>query len=124
MTYRYQEEEQQDIKRFQQRFEAHITESREYRRTVRTPIDYNYYRLGTVMYEMEHKVEQLMAIHLPKEQFDRLMDEQTRMDMWRKEAEYAKKFLSDLRRDEQVRKLNPAVQKAWDKYQMLLELSR
>lgn len=122
----YTDEEVRDTERFQQRFEAHITESKEYRRAAytRPPMDYSYYQQGTALYELEHRIEPLVAIHMPKEQFDRLMDEQTRMDMWRKEAEYAKKFLSDLRRDEQVRNRNPAVQKAYDKYQMLLELSR
>ena len=123
---RYTEEEQRDTKRFESRFEAHITESKEYRRAayVRPPMDYTYYQPGTALYEMERRVEPLVAIHLPREQFDRLMDEQTRMDRWRDEAEYAKKVLTNLRMDERVRDDNPAVQKAYRNYLTLLELAR
>ena len=124
MTDRYTDEEQRDTKRFERRFEAHITESKEYRRYVRPPIDYTYYKSGTAMYEMENRVEPLVAIHLPREQFDRLMDDQTRMDRWRDEAESAKKVLTNLHKDERVRDDNPAVAKAYRNYLTLLELAR
>lgn len=126
MSHRYTDEELRDTKRFLERFDAHITESREYRRTayVRPPMDFSYYAPGTALHEMEHRVEPLVAIHLPREQFDRLMSEQIRMDRWRDEAEYAKKVLTNLHKDEQVRRDNPAVEKAYRNYQMLLELAR
>jgi hypothetical protein len=125
-SYKYTQEEQRDTKQFESRFQAHITESKEYRRAayVRPPIDYSYYQPGTALYEMERRVEPLVAIHLPREQFDRLMDEQTRMNIWRDEAEYAKKVLTGLRKDKCVRADNPAVDKAYQKYVMLLELAR
>jgi len=123
MKYRYPEEENRDIKRFESRFQAHVAESREYRQSVCAPIDYRY-RPDTAMYNIEHKVEPLIAIHLPREQFDRLMDEQIRMDSWRDEAEYAKRVLTNLRKDEQVCAENPAVAKAYRNYQLLLELAR
>jgi hypothetical protein len=119
----YLQEEQSDIKRFQQRFEAHITESREYRHNVRAPMDYMRFR-ATATYEMEHRVEPCVAIHLPKHQFNRLMDEQSRMDSLRDEANYAKTLLTKIRKDDQVRYDNPAVDKAYQKYLMLLELCR
>jgi len=126
MAYKYSDEELRDTKRFQERFDAHVTESKEYRRAfyTRPPMDYSYYQPGTAMHEMEHRVEPLVAIHMPRDQFDRLMDEQTRMDSWRAEAEYAKKVLTNLRKDERVRDDNPVVQKAYEKYLMLLELAR
>ena len=126
MKYTYTQEEQNDVKRFESRFQAHITDSKEYRRAayVRPPMDFSYYQPGTALYEMEHRVEPLVAIHMPREQFERLMDEHTRMDMWRDEAEYAKKVLTMLRNDERVRDDNPSVQKAYRNYLTLLELAR
>ena len=121
--YEYLQEEQSDIKRFQQRFEAHITESREYKHSVRQPLDYQY-KLGTASYNMDYRVEPCVAIHLPKVQFDRLMDDQHRMDRWREEAEYAKGFMKRHIADERVRDTNPTVEKAYQKYLMLLELCR
>jgi hypothetical protein len=120
---RYTDEEQRDTKRFESRFEAHITESKEYRRSVRPPMDYRY-QLGTASYYMDYKVEPLVAIHLPQEQFDQLMEEHTRMGIWRDEAEYAKKILTQLHKDERVRDDNPAVAKAYRNYLTLLELAR
>ena len=87
-------------------------------------MDFSYYQPGTAMYEMEHRVEPLVAIHLPREHFDRLMDVHTRMDRLQEEAEYAKKVLTMLRKDESVRDDNPAVAKAYRNYIMLLELAR
>jgi hypothetical protein len=122
-NYKYTEEENRDTKRFQQRFEAHITESREYRHSVREPMDYRYATAASV-YEMNYKVEPCVAIHLPRLAFDRLMDDQSRMDSWREEAEYAKKVLTNLRKDEVVRDENPAVAKAYRNYITLLEIAR
>jgi hypothetical protein len=123
---RYTDEEERDTKQFASRFEAHITESKEYRRAAytRPPMDYCYYEPGTAMYEIEHRVEPLVAIHLPREQFDRLMDEHRRVDIWKDEAEYAKKLVTMLRKDERVRDDNPAVAKAYRNYLTLLELAR
>lgn len=120
---KYTGEELRDTKRFQERFEAHITESREYRHHVRPPMDYRY-RPDTAMYNIEYKVEPCVAIHMPGYQFDRLMDDQTRMDSWRSEAEYGKKILTMLHKDERVRDENPAVAKAYRNYLTLLELAR
>ena len=124
MSYRYTDEEQQDTKRFEYRFRAHITESKEYRRAVYPRWDYSPYNAGTAMHEVEHRVEPLVAIHLPREQFDQLMDEYSRMNSWRDEANYANTLLTKQRKDEQVRNDNPAVAKAYRNYQMLLELCR
>lgn len=124
MNYKYTQEEQSDTKRFQQRFEAYITESREYRHAVRPPPFHQSYLKSTAVYETHFDVEPCVAIHMPRHQFDRLMSDQTRMDSWRAEAEYAKKFLSSLHADEEVRNNNPVVKRAWEKYLTLLELMR
>lgn len=123
MAERYTQEEQNDTKRFQQKFEAHITESREYRHHVRPPMDFRYVP-GTAAYQMDYKTEPCIAIHMPRHAFDRLMDDQTRMDMWRDEAEYAKKLVGMWRADEHVRDDNPSVAKAYRNYLTLLELAR
>jgi hypothetical protein len=123
MKYRYPEEENRDIKRFESRFQAHVAESREYRQSVCAPMYYGS-RPGTAMHNIEHKVEPLVAIHLPREQFDRLMDEHTRMDSWRDEANYARSMMKSKREDEDVRNRNLAVAKAYRNYQLLLELAR
>ena len=126
MTQKYTDEEQNDIKRFESRFQAHVTESKEYRRAAytRPGMDFSYYRPGTALYEMEHRVEPLVAIHMPGEQFARLMEEQTRADRWRDEAHYAKNFMKRQIEDERVRDKTPAVAKAYKNYLMLLELAR
>ena len=121
--YEYLQEEQSDIKRFQQRFEAHITESREYREAVRQPMDYRF-QLDTAAYQMDYKVKPCVAVHLPQHQFDRLMEQQTRIDRLVDDAEAGKRMWLKERADRSVREANPAVEKAYQKYLMLLELCR
>jgi hypothetical protein len=66
----------------------------------------------------------MKCIHLSTENLERLIKEQDRMDSLRDEANYAKTVLTSMRRDQQVRDSNPAVDKAYRNYQMLLELAR
>jgi hypothetical protein len=61
---------------------------------------------------------------MPREQFDRLIDERIRTSRWKEEAEYAKHMLVREREEERIRNRTPAVEKAYKNYLMLLELSR
>lgn len=111
-----------DQKYFESKFDARIDDSKEYRQYVRRmPYDMH---TGQMNFEAESQVIPMKAIHLSSENLDRLIAEQDRMDRWQNEAEYAKKVLVMLRKDETVRDDNPAVAKAYRNYLTLLELAR
>ena len=115
-------EASRDIKDFQSKFEARIEDSREYKQYVRR-MPYHMWD-GKIPFDTEVEVVPMKAIHLTRDNLERLIREQESMDRWMDEAEYAKKVLTALRKDEQVRDDNPAVQKAYKNYLMLLELAR
>ena len=124
-TYSYDKmraEAPRDIKDFESKFEARIEDSREYKQYVRR-MPYHMWD-GKIPFDTEVEVVPMKAIHLTRDNLERLIREQESMDRWMNEAEYAKKVLTSLRQDERVRDDNPAVQKAYKNYLMLLELAR
>ena len=124
-TYSYDKmraEASRDVKDFESKFEARIENSREYKQyTRRMP----YYMWdGKLPLDTDVEVVPMKAIHLSSDNLERLIRDQERLDQLLDQQLYDKQVIAKLRRDEQVRNSNPAVEKAYQKYVMLLELSR
>jgi hypothetical protein len=66
----------------------------------------------------------MKAIHLTTENLSRLVEEQARMQHLEQDAREGKRIWQQEREDRLVRESNPAVEKAYRNYQMLLELCR
>jgi hypothetical protein len=66
----------------------------------------------------------MKAIHLTSANLTKLVVEQERMQRLNDDAEYGKRCWTHERNDQIVRNENPAVEKAYQKYVMLLELAR
>jgi hypothetical protein len=111
-----------DLVRFKSKFRAEVADSKEYRRHVHPPMDFNY--TSSSYYEMEYKVEPLVAIHLPKEQFQQLVEQQRHIENVEERAKAAHRVLRDKHEEECIRNNNPTAKLAYEKYKMLLELSR
>ena len=111
-----------DVKDFESKFEARIENSREYKQyTRRMP----YYMWdGKLPLDTDVEVVPMKAIHLSSDNLERLIRDQERLDQLLDQQLYDKQVIAKLRRDEQVRNNNPAVEKAYQKYVMLLELAR
>jgi hypothetical protein len=73
---------------------------------------------------MESKVTPMKAIHLTTDNLNRLIAEQELMYNLKKDAEEGKRIWIKECEDKRVRNENPAVEKAWRNYQILLELAR
>ena len=124
-TYSYDKmraEASRDVKDFESKFEARIENSREYKQyTRRMP----YYMWdGKLPLDTDVEVVPMKAIHLSSDNLERLIRDQERLDQLLDQQLYDKQVIAKLRRDEQVRNSNPAVEKAYQKYVMLLELAR
>jgi len=117
-----EESPSKDVERFKSRFQAHITDSKEYRRAVSPPMDFN--RTAASYYAMEYKVEPLVAIHLPSEQFHQLVEQQRRLESVEERAEAAHRVLRENHEEERIRNNNPTAKLAYEKYKMLLNLVR
>jgi hypothetical protein len=118
----FSKDESRDAEYFQSKFECRIEDSREYNQYVR---QMPYYKWdGRDPYNVETQVVPMKAIHLTSDNLKRLVAEQELMYSLKKDAEEGKRLWIRDCEDKRVRNENPAVQKAYRNYQMLLELAR
>jgi hypothetical protein len=104
--------------------QASLSDRKQYYR--RRPIRYTDWLTsgGPVPFDQEVDREPMVEMYIPQDKFRRLVErEQEFRDMVGRNQEMFEKIQRD-RIDEAVRKSNPAVAKAYEKYKMLLELSR
>jgi hypothetical protein len=112
-----------DLEYFISKFECRVEDSREYNQYVR-PAPYYRDFCGGDNFKIETKILPMKAVHLTSDNLARLVAEQELMQRLGDDAEYGKKCWADERKDRIVRDENPAVEKAYQKYVMLLELAR
>jgi hypothetical protein len=133
MAYNYNDFQQQyyskdelghrTIEYFQSKFECRIEDSREYNQYVRPVPQYRDF-YDTSSYKIETQVVPMKAIHLTTDNLNRLIAEQEHMQNLKRDAEEGKRLWIQDCEDRRVREKNLVVQKAWEKYQMLLGLAR
>jgi hypothetical protein len=112
-----------DVEYFISKFECRIEDSREYNQYISpSPYHRDFYDTGN--FKMETKIIPMKAIHLTSDNLARLVAEQEHMENLSADAEYGKRVWAEERKDQIVRNENPAVEKAYQKYVMLLELAR
>jgi hypothetical protein len=107
---------------FQSKFECQIEDSEKYRQYVRR-MPYQMWD-GRIPFETDTQVAPMKAIHLSIDNLTRLIAEQEQMQHLKYDAEQGKRMWVKEREDAAVRTKNPAVEKAYRNYQMLLELAR
>ena len=112
-----------DLEYFISKFECRVEDSREYNQYVR-PMPYYRDVCGSDDFRMETKITPMKAIHLTSDNLARLVAEQELIQRLTDDAEQGKKVWREKIRDRAVRDENPAVEKAYQKYVMLLELAR
>jgi hypothetical protein len=116
------EESPKDLKYFESKFEARIEDSREFKQYVRQMPYYAWD--GKDPYNIDTQVVPMKAIHLSSDNLAKLLAEQNLMDILMKDANEGKRIWRQEREDSRVRDQNPAVERAYRNYQMLLELAR
>jgi hypothetical protein len=127
MKYNYNHFNHQDTTRdleyFISKFECRVEDSREYNQYMRqVPYHRDFYDSDN--FKVETKIVPMKAIHLTSDNLAKLVAEQEHMQRLSDDAEQGKRLWVQQREDRQVRDSNPAVEKAYQKYVMLLELAR
>jgi len=112
-----------DLEYFISKFECRVEDSREYNQYVRPAPHYRDF-CGGDSFKMETEILPMKAIHLTSDNLARLVAEQERMEHMKSDAEQGKRMWDQQCRDQMVRDKNPAVDNAYQKYQILLELAR
>lgn len=109
-------------KAFQQKFEAYIEDSEKYKQYVRR-MPYHEWD-GKLPFNVDTEVVPMKAVHLTRDNLERLVRQEEFIERLERDAEFGKNFLTKHHADARIRDDNPAVAKAYEKYQMLLELAR
>jgi len=113
-----------DLEYFISKFECRVEDSREYNQYMRQAPSYHRDFYDSDNYKMETEIVPMKAIHLTRDNLASLVAEQEHMQRLSDLAEQGKKIWTQLHEDKRVRDSNPAVEKAYRNYQMLLELAR
>ena len=113
-----------DLEYFISKFECRVEDSREYNQYVRQTHPYHRDFYSTDNYKVETKITPMKAIHLTSDNLARLVAEQEHMQRLSDDAAFGKRSWAQQHEDKRVRDSNPAVEKAYRNYQMLLELAR
>jgi len=66
----------------------------------------------------------MVEINMPQDRFRDLVEKERWTSKVEQEAHYYKKRYMQEVEDDKIRNRNPSVKKAWEQYQMLLELAR
>ena len=113
-----------ELEYFISKFECRVEDSREYNQYVKQAQSYYRDFYDTDRSKIETEIVPMKAIHLTRDNLARLVAEQEHMQRLTDDREYSKKIWADASRDQMVRDKNPAVEKAYQKYVILLELAR
>lgn len=109
---------------FQSKFDCRIEDSREFNQYVRQmPYHRDFYTTSSA-YDLETRVVPMKAIHLSADSLAKLIAQQELIQHLELDAEHGKKLWRQEREDNAVRAANSSVEKAYQKYMMLLELAR
>jgi hypothetical protein len=111
---------------FLKRYEAQAGLSRGKMYYKRQPIRYtDWIKDGSPMpFDLTVDQEPYVEINIPQHRFKELVEQEKYKRYLEERADYDARIVDSLRKDERVRDSNPAVQKAYEKYLMLLELAR
>jgi hypothetical protein len=113
-----------DLEYFISKFECRVEDSREYNQYMRQAPSYHRDFYDSDNFKMKTEIVPMKAIHLTSDNLAKLVAEQEHMQRLSDDAEQGKRLWVQQREDRQVRDSNPAVEKAYRNYQMLLELAR
>jgi len=114
---------------FLHNYEAHasLSDRKQYAR--RAPIsvsDYHRFHTSLDVYDYESYIqrEPYVEMYIPQHKFQELVEREKYYTAMSQQVDYASEVIRQQISDDAVRKTNPAVQIAYEKYQMLLEISR
>ena len=119
--YQLQKSYSDPVEKFKHRYRAIVGESRQYRRVMnyQAPQHTDFRSLNDFTANL--KTEYAIEVILSKESFEFLIKDVENIDS--KMSEY-RAYASKMQQESQIRKSNPALQKAWDNYQLLLRLCK
>ena len=111
------------IKQFETRYKARISDSSKYY-NVSYPVWHKDWTDNGLPLEQIFSKEPTIEINLPREEFFGLIERDRYLSRIERDLDFSSRIMDEARMEERVRKNNPAVQLAYEKYKMLLELAK
>ena len=109
---------------FFNKYEAHVALSHK-RYARRQPMKFSDWNNHSIEHDYTTiQTEQYMEVTIPKHRLQELVERDRYFNELLKRHDYATHLVNQMVEDELVRAQNPAVEKAWRNYQLLLELAR
>lgn len=114
------------VKQFCGKYQAQAELSRDKVYAKRLPVRYQDWldQGGGVPFDQEVYREPMVEINMPQDKFKDLVEADRWYGQMEAEARYYKERYMQEVEDDKIRHRNPTVKKAWEQYQMLLELAR
>lgn len=112
---------ERETNKFLHKYEAHAGMSgRMYAK--RQPIRYTDWK-GDIPFRQEVQTEPYVEMYIPQHRFRELIEQEKYVSYLEDRAEHNKVLVDKIRKEERIRDANPAVEKAWRNYQLLLKLA-
>ncbi len=114
------------VKQFCNKYQAQAELSRNKVCAKRLPVRYQDWldQGGGIPFDQEVYREPMVEINMPQDKFRDLVEADRWYGQMEAEARYYKERYMQEVEDDKIRHRNPTVKKAWEQYQMLLELAR
>ncbi len=125
-SYYRQEPREYVEERFRKKYTLRVETSKRYYRQRAVPVRYTDWLQGggPVPFHQEVEREPLLKVYISKEDYDNLVEKERYVEDLESEVKHLDKLRRELLEEASIRSKNSAVQKAYEKYQMLLELSK
>lgn len=117
---------EEETDHFLKRYEARAELSRSKNYYKRVPLKYHDWLNDGSPIPFDLKVDQepYVEINIPQHKFRELVEQEKYKRYLEERSDYDARIVDMLRADERIRDSNPAVQKAYEKYLILLEMAR
>ncbi len=124
--YYRQEPREYAEERFRKKYTLRVETSKRYYRHRAVPVRYAEWLRdgGNIPFHQEVERESLLKVYISKEDYDHLVEKEKYLEDLEQEVKDLDKLRRQVYEEASIRNKNSAVQKAYEKYQMLLELSK
>lgn len=110
--------------RFKKKYQVHVEKSKKHYRHKSPPISYRdwYSSGGNIPFNVEYEREPLLKVYISEEHYQALVAREQYLETVEDENKKLTRIREDQFQEAMIRNRNPAVKKAYEKYQMLLKL--
>ncbi len=110
--------------RFRKKYTVHVEPSKRHYRHRSIPLSYNRWleQGAGIPFQQEVEREPLLKVYVSKDNYEKLIETDQLVEELKQQSRDLHQMKQERQKEAHIRSSNPAVQKAYEKYQMLLKL--